>query len=148
MSTIDDQIRGLFDKLAARKTKIESLQTEIAKSWKTTGTFRLIGAVSPTNIQTANTEQIIDIATNLAIVAEGRSSALNLLGRSLDVVKVQGYSVQDWVDDFKKRLATIDIREEQAQLESIEQRLTQVLSPEERRRIEVELLMKELDDKK
>jgi 2-phospho-L-lactate guanylyltransferase (CobY/MobA/RfbA family) len=52
--------------------------------------------------------------------------------------------LDDWFNDLNKRLATINIRQEEAELATLEARLNQVLSPEERRRIEVEMLAKEL----
>lgn len=143
MSTLDQSIQQLFTKLAERKAKVASLKAEATKSWKTNGTFRLIGASATTNMQTANEEQVEEVATQLLLMAGARDAAAAKLGREIKS-KIQGYTVDDWFADFTKRLATINIREEERQLEALEQRLNSVLSPEERRRIEVELLTKEI----
>lgn len=142
MSTIDEQIRGLFAKLEVRKAKVAELKATIARSWVTNGTFRLIGASSTTNLQTANVQQIEEIATHLCIFRGARAEAATRL-RPMDD-KQQGYTVDQWFEDLAKRLAAIDIREEEKQLEILEQRLNSVLSPEARRQIEVELLLKEV----
>lgn len=143
MSTIDQTIQTLFAKLAERKAKVASLKEEIAKSWKTNGTFRLIGATSTTNIQTANVEVLEEVAAHVVILA----NALNEAGVKLSrpgKQKVQGYTSVDWFSDLQKRLAAIDIREEVRQLEALEQRLNQVLTGLSLAQIEVEMLAKEL----
>lgn len=143
MSNIDQTIQTLFAKLGERKARVAALKAELAKSWKTNGTFRLIGATATTNIQTASVETIEECAMQLCMIDHARGAAASRLNRQIQT-KVHGYSTDDWFNDFSKRLATIEIREEERQLEALEQRLNQVLSPEERRRIEVELLAKEL----
>lgn len=143
MSSIDQTIQGLFAKLAERKAKVASLEAEIAKSWKTNGTFRLIGGTSTTNIQTATAETLDEVAAHVVMLANAMSEAGIKLARP-SVQKVQGYTSVDWFSDLQKRFAMIDVREEKRQLEALETRLNSVLSPEERRRIEVELLAKEL----
>jgi hypothetical protein len=143
MSTIDQTIQSLFTKLSERKAKVASLEAEIAKSWKTTGAFRLIGASSTTNIQTASVDQLEEVAAHVVILANAMSEASAKLSRP-GVQKIQGYKSEDWFSDLQKRLAAIDVRDEKKQLEALETRLNSVLSPEERRRIEVELLAKEL----
>lgn len=143
MSNIDQTIQLLFTKLSERKAKVASLEAEIAKSWRTTGAFRLIGAQSTTNIQTAQAEQLEEVAAHIVMLANAMSEASTKLSRP-SAQKIQGYKAEDWFSDLQKRLAAIDVREEKKQLEALEQRLNQVLSPEERRRIEVELLAKEL----
>lgn len=143
MSDIDSTVRQLFAKLDERKKKVAALKTEIGKSWKTNCTLRLMGSTATTNIQTASVEVIEECALHIALICLTKESAVEMLGRPV-TSKISGYTKEDWVSDFKKRLATIDIREEESQLAALETRLNQVLSPEERRRIEVEILAKEL----
>jgi len=143
MSNIDATIQLLFTKLDERKKKVAALEAEIGKSWKTNGTFRMLGAATTTNIQTSSADTIEECAIQLCVITQAQESASDMLGRKI-TAKVCGYNVNDWVNDFKKRLATIEVREEKKQLEELEARLNQVLSPEERRRIEVELLTKAL----
>lgn len=143
MSTIDQTIQDLFSKLNARKAKVESLRKEIAKTWKTNGSFRLIGAGTPTNIQTASTDTLEEMAAHLCLLDGARDAAAKRLDRTINL-KVQGSTVDEWFEDISKRFATINLREEETLLATLEQRLNQVLSPDERRRIEVEMLAKEI----
>lgn len=141
---IDVTVRALFDKLNARKQKISELKAQIEKSWKTNCSIRLIGATTPTNIQTATVELVEEVATQLCMVESARRTAAVRLDRPVNM-SVQGHTIDHWFEDLQKRLAVINVREEEKQLEQLEQRLNQVLSPEERRRIEVELLARELN---
>ena len=143
MSNIDQTIQALFTKLSQRKAKVDELKAQTSKSWKTNGSLRLIGSSTPTNIQTASAETIDEIALHLCMIATARDAASLRLSRPI-TDKVQGYSVDDWFSDLQKRLATINIRSEEQELAALETRLNSVLSPDERRRIEVELLAKEL----
>lgn len=143
MSNIDQTIQTLFTKVGERKKKVAALETEVAKSWKTNCTFRLIGAVSPTNITTASVEVVEEIATHIVMIERARVAAGAELDRQLST-KIQGYEFSDWFADLNKRFAMINIREEKKQLEDLEKRLNSVLSPEERRRLEVEALARDI----
>lgn len=143
MSNIDQTIQALFTKLGQRKAKVAELKAQTGKSWKTTGSIRLLGASTPTNIQTASADVVDEVALNLCALDAARIQASARLGREI-TPKVQGYTLDEWFNDLAKRLATINIRTEEAELATLEARLNQVLSPEERRRIEVEMLAKEL----
>lgn len=140
--SIDTQIRDMFDKLAARKAKVDTLKASVAKSWKTTGTFRQFGQQATTNLQTATADIIAEVATQIELL----SAASAIAYKKLDLGEpgnIQGYSVDAWYADLNKRMATINLRTEEQALATLETRLNSVLSPEERRRIEVELLLKE-----
>jgi hypothetical protein len=145
MAEIDKTIQQLFDKLNQRKQKVSDLKARVAKAWKTNGTYRMFGAPTPTSIQTASKEVILEIATQLCLLEDAHATAATRLEQPASN-KVQGYTFEDWFGDLKKRLAAIDVREEENQLAILESRLNQVLSPEERRRIEVELLSKEIGE--
>lgn len=144
MTTIDQTVQALFSKLNQRKAVLTQLKQQQAKSWKTNGTFRMLGATSTTNIQTAPKEVIEEIALQLCMYEQAQGAVSERLNRTVEV-KIQNYSLDDWFSDITKRLSVIDIRSEEATVAQLETRLNQVLSPEERRRIEVELLAKELN---
>lgn len=144
MTNIDDMVRGLFDKLNVRKAKVAELKASIAHGWRTNGAFRLIGATSTTNVFTSPADVIAhEIAVHIEILTASEKTAAEKLGTE-PAQKIQGYTIEDWYHDLKKRLATINLRDEEAELAKLEARLNQVLSAEERRRIEVELLLKEV----
>lgn len=140
---IDQVVQDLFKKLEERKAKVAELKQAGAKNWRTNCSFVQIGATAPTNVQTATDLVIETLATNLEMITSFRSAAAIALGRPASD-KIQGYTYDDWLHDFKKRLAMIEVRVEETKLAELEARLNSVLSPEERRRIEVAMLAAEL----
>jgi hypothetical protein len=141
--SLDATIQTLFDKLNTRKNTLSTLKAASAKTWKTNCAFRIGWSTSTTNLQTASAQTIEDCAWYLCMVQSARQVALTRLNRP-DNDKFNGYSINNWFSDFEKRLATIAYRDEEVEIEVLEHRLNQVLSPDERRRIEVELLAKEI----
>ncbi len=55
----------------------------------------------------------------------------------VDASKVQGYPTQDWLEDCKKRTAMLQMKERRAQVDSMQKKLDQLLSPEKRRQLDV-----------
>lgn len=146
MTQIDEKISAMFAKVNERKAKCKELRQQIACSWKTNCSFALLASNQsgvPVHLQTATNDAIEAVASSLCLIAQGRTMAEQQLGVKMSS-KIQGYTVDDWFSDLKKRLASINIREEEKQLEALEQRLNSVLSPEARRQLEVEQLEKEL----
>lgn len=139
-TTIDQQIQSLFAKLNTRKTKVAELESQIAKSWITNCSYRPTGASSPVNLNTLSVDGVVDVVADIVLQAKSRADAAALLGTEAPK-KIQGYTVESWVEDCKKRLAAINIREEKKALEELETRLNSVLSPEERRKLEVAALL-------
>jgi len=140
---IDSKITAMFAKVSERKAKCKELRQQISAPWKTNCSFIPLGATVPVNIQTASAEMVYSIATTLGVLIVGATCASENFGLTI-TVKIQGYVPTDWFTDLKKRLAAINIRDEEKQLADIEERLTKVLSPEEQRRLEVEMLAKEI----
>jgi hypothetical protein len=56
----------------------------------------------------------------------------------------QGFTVSDWLEDLKTRLAKIQVAAKQKKLEALEARLNLVISPELRAKMELEAIASEL----
>lgn len=143
---IDEQIASMFAKVNERKATCKELRRQIALNWKTNCSFTVFGgqASMPVHIQTASVEMIEVVATSLCLIIQGRTAAEDQLGVKMSTPNIQGYVADDWFSDLKKRLASINIREEEKALEALEARLNGVLSPEARRQLEVAALAKDL----
>lgn len=100
--------------------------------------------------------------TNLVIDFEGAKQNLNVLKKDSlkylyvklymineaskelnfgDIV-VSGFTVEQWLGDISAKLKDLDIKEEQARLEAMEQRLMRLLSEETRVELEIDELGK------
>ena len=142
---IDDKVRGLFDVLQKQKEKVEQAEQETKQSWKTKCSIS-IPTLSPTpiNIQTANQGMVLSIGASLLTYQQATAEAAKRLGIEEDVTEYNGASVDDWFADLKKRVAVIGITEKRKSLVELERRLDAIVSPEQRRQIELEALTKEL----
>lgn len=143
--TIDDKVRGLFDILQKQKEKVEQAEQETKQSWKTKCSIS-IPTLSPTpiNIQTANQSLVLSIGASLLTYQQATAEAAKRLGLDEDVSEYNGASIDDWFADLKKRVAVIGITEKRKSLVELEKRLDAIVSPEQRRQMELEALTKEL----
>ncbi|PPD55568.1 MAG: hypothetical protein CTY12_00905 [Methylotenera sp.] len=142
---IDDKVRGLFEVLQKQKEKVEQAEQETKQSWKTKCSIS-IPTLSPTpiNIQTANQSLVLGIGASLLTYQQATAEAAKRLGLEEDVSEYNGASIDDWFADLKKRVAVIGITEKRKSLVELEKRLDAIVSPEQRRQMELEALTKEL----
>jgi len=141
---LDKQIKTLFDTLMKRKKSVDADETKIKRSWKTNCSFTRDGVAQPINIQVACEATILDVYSQMLMTRDYETKAAIILG--LDVSsQVCGFELDDWVDDFKKRIASIHIKSKKRKLLELETRLEAIISPEQRREMELEAIMKELE---
>lgn len=139
--TIDTKIKELFTVLSLQKIEVERLESEIKKSWTTNCSF--IMNDSRYNIQTTNINTIVHLLAYLLSMAEYQRKASDMLGLEF-IDDYNGFSFDDWVSDFKKRIAIIVIKERKAKINELETRLNSIVSPEQRRLMELEEITKQL----
>jgi hypothetical protein len=140
---IDVTIRELFRKLDERKAKVAEVRKATQKGWVTNGTWKVPFTATVINIQTLPEDQLYLVAGHIMMTFTADYNGRRIVGGP-EEKKVQGYDIDEWSADLRKRKAMIEIRSEEAKLAELETRLNSVLSPEDRRRIEVELLAKDL----
>lgn len=147
-NSLDKQIKSIFDELLKRKATVEADEAKIKRSWKTTCSLILDGNTPPINIQVASEDKLIDTYAAMLIQQDYRLKASEELGVEFDGMVdgiVCGFHIDDWVMDFKKRIAAIHIKSKKRKLSELETRLEAIVSPEQRREMELEAIMKELD---
>lgn len=145
MSNLDETIQKLFDQLQERKKKVAELQKVTKTSWKTKGVYNVPFSNSAINIQTLSREEIPTAIGLIFWYDQVQEAGKNLLSGAVfnpDSIHWKN----DYAEDCKKRLATIDLKEEEIKLKDLEARLNQVLSPEIRRKMEIEAIAKELGE--
>lgn len=138
----DSKIYDLLKILETKKTEVRASEESVAQKWVTTGSFAIDNEV-PINIQTASEEVLINLVSRLLQTKDYRAKAAELLGVDYDG-KIKGYTVEQWVADCKKRIAKIGLTKKQADLAKLEERLNGIVSPEQRRAMELEAITKEL----
>ena len=145
---IDTQIQALFAKLEDRKQKVKELKENTQKSWVTNGTWAIPHSTAIINIQTISEQTLVQNTAIILGQIQNERMAHKLIhgAEPSKDYKFQGYTEQQWMSDIVKRKSMIEIRSAEAKLTEIEAALNSVLSPEERRRIEVEMIAKQLGE--
>ena len=90
--------------------------------------------------------QLAKIAGHLESVQHHTLHAMETLEltRPYPEVTWQGYPVASWLTDLKTRVGVLELEQKRNKLESLEKRLDAILSPELKRQMELESIMKEL----
>lgn len=139
----DEVINKLFAKLQEKKKQIESIERP---QWRTNFSF----AYNPqeaarVNIQTCGVDQLVDILGFLL----SKESAWNQASKMLELksdFKWQTFSMDDWLHDIKTRVAKISIDSKKKEYKQLEDKLNALVSPEQRRLMELEAISKLLAD--
>ena len=134
---IDSKIIELFDVVSKRKAEVEETESTIKKSWKTTCSIKLPWMGTNANIQTASIELLEEITAYLIQVREAKK-LLNLNH------SIQGFEYFSWIEDIQKRIAVIENRSKKSELEQLEKRLNSIVSPEQKRQMELKAIMDSL----
>jgi hypothetical protein len=141
---IDSKIYELLNVLTEKKAEVERAEKESKKSWVTNCSLTLPGS-NPVNIQTANETVLVEIVANLLKHRDYTNEAEDLLGLPHSN-KIAGYAFSSWIEDCQKRLAVISLTTKKQALSALEKRLDGIVSPEQRRQMELEAIAKELAD--
>ena len=137
---IDTKIVELFAIVAKQKADIEVTEELIRRGWKTTCSIKLPWNGVNLNIQTATSDALEEIVMYLGMIL----SAKQTIGTGF---KIQGFFHDDWMDDVKKRIAVMESRMKKAELDELEKRLDSIVSPEQRRELELKAIMEKLGEK-
>lgn len=145
--TNDDNITQLL------KT-IENLSAEIAAeeaaqkraSWRTTCLVHL-SRNDLINLQVANKEQLESVAIHITSRVMAQREATVLFGIVFEAEPTfQGFTITDWVADVNKRMSMITFGKKRNTLEAMQKRAKELLSVEQKRQIELEALITQMNE--
>lgn len=139
----DQKILNLIKLAKDKKEAIRKVENPV---WKTNCSF----SFCPENASRINLHTVSDIPLLISMAGflHGRENDFNaakiILGfeSDLDVsFNWMGFSVPNWINDIKLRIAKLEIKKEKESLEEIESRLNKLISPE----LRAELELKEIE---
>jgi hypothetical protein len=137
----DQAVLDLLKKVAAKREEIKKAKTR--PSWKTNCTFMKDPSTpqSVTNIQTVrDIRKLIEIQAFLMNQETTMNQAASELGVEFDG-NWQGFSMDDWKEDLKTRAEQLQIDKNEKELEELDARVNKLVSPEQRREMELKTLM-------
>lgn len=144
---IDSQVSALFDVVAARKAEISKMQATISRGWITNCNYRIDR--EEINIQTANLAAVVRIMTDIVMRRSAKAEAVEALGlkgaAGIEEDAINGFAFESWIADLNKRVASLSIAEKNKALSNLEDRLNQIVSPEQRRAMELQAITATLE---
>ncbi len=140
---IDSSIMNLLQVLKVKRASVEADEKKLKRGWKTNCSIFIRDRSTAINIQTAKEDVLRLVMRELLISQEYSRKADIELGLEPSN-KYDTFTFDDWKEDLSKRMAALQLREKQAELNRLEERLNSIVSPEQRRQLELEAISKEL----
>ena len=142
MSTeLDQKVALLFEKLEAKKAEITKAEKP---KWETNCSYKADSSSTSTNIQAVSDVGIlVTILANLKIHEWAWYEACSTLGVKLPF-KHQSYTIDEWLTDIQTRINKLEIDNKKAELKALEDKINLVVSPEQRRALEIAAIEKSL----
>ena len=140
MAKNDEMIKTLLAKVETQK---KDLGDKPRASWRTNGIFKFDPLGTHFNLNTvADYSHLVEA---LAFLIQ-RKSALEAAGKELGVdaqeFKWNGYTYQDYVEDFKTRLTIVNWEHKKRLLDETKAKLSTLVSEEARTEMELESISK------
>lgn len=140
---IDSKIKEMLLTVEAKKKELLKLEASCKQSWVTNCAFKSSFS-STINLAVSSEDQIVKAASELVLIRGAHEEACEALGIAHEF-KHEGYSFDEWITDFKKRIASIQIIAKKDTLKQLETRLNSIVSPEQRRAMELEVISNTLN---
>lgn len=147
-SKVDEAVIELLTLVRKKKETIKASQTR--PQWLTSCTLDIQGGSKSvqdrTNIQTVRDKtKLIQIAAYLARYENEMRQAASLLELEFDSTYM-GYPIAHWLTDLKTRVSMLKVEEQKKELDKLNERIDKLVSPEQRREMELVELQKLLQD--
>lgn len=140
---LDSQVSLLMQKVAEQKQIVQETEAQTKRGWATNCAYSLTGKT--VNIQTCPIEQCVKIVADMILQSKAIAEAHAILGLPSGDSKIDGFSPDEWLEDVKKRVAVIGVREKREKLLKPKSRLSELLSVEQRRKMELDKILKDFD---
>jgi hypothetical protein len=143
MAKNDERIKQLMAEVEDRK---EKLGAKPKATWLTNGVFKF-SASEFFNLNTIqNSDKLVEALSFLINKTRDQDEAAQLLGVSEPSFEWGGYSIQDWLADFKTRLSIVTWEANKAKLDATQAKLAQLVSEEARTEMELDSISKSISN--
>lgn len=141
--TLDSQVSQLMQKVEEQKQIVQETESQTKRGWATNCAYSLNGKT--VNIQTSSIDICVKLVADIIVQSKAISEARGVLGLPYEPIKIDAFTPDEWIEDVKKRVAVIGIREKRERLTNLESRLADLLSVEQRRKMELDKILKDFD---
>ncbi len=143
--SVDAMVLKLLSQVKRKRDDIE--RAKKTPKWRTNCSIGL----DPESVKRENIQVIqkIDTVVSLYVMLMQEEGHRALAASELEVPlnpDYMGYPIKDWKSDLKSRAAQLTLKQKQKDLETLEARVNKLVSPDQRREMELEALQQELAD--
>jgi len=138
----DEQVQKLFQIVQSKKEEIKKAEKP---NWETNGSFGYNkDSSSRINIHIVlEVEELVSILGFLIEKEKGFKEAQTILGTNAEF-KWMGFTLKEWQSDIQTRINKVQISKKKKELETLEERLDKLISPELKRQMELDEITKML----
>ena len=138
MSTFDEQVKALFEKLNSKKAEVANAERPV---YITGGSFRYSESMhNVVDIITVREERkLVEILAFLNEREKNYDEAAKELGVNANFTWL-GFTKDDWKKDIMTRVSILQLAKRKAELAELEKKLNGILSPELRAKMELEYI--------
>ena len=138
----DEEIEKMIAEVAKRTQEIGRLENP---AYKTNLQIPKVGG-GTFNLNTATTmEQLAEQLAGVLILKNSLDEAYKTLGVKSDF-RMGGFTYDEWEHDIKKKADRLQLASKKEKLKTLKNRLEKILSPEQKRAMELAAIQKELAD--
>lgn len=138
----DEMVQKLIGIVQEKKAEIERLGKP---TWETNCVFIIDGKTS--NIRTISTvDKAIELFSHVVTASKIHDETCKMLNVE-STFKFAGFTLEQWTNDFKNVVGTLNINKMKADLAEDEARLDKLVSKEKREELELLALMSKYDTK-
>lgn len=141
--TIDQKISEVISIVEKQKNVVIETELKSNRVWKTTGVINSFNI--KLNLLTAKEPAIVSTLAEILMLKEYHQKSAKLLNVKHDFL-IEGFEFEDWFNDFESRLNKIKLKNEKEKLSKLESRLKNIMSEDLKRTIELEEIIKELEE--
>jgi len=145
MSKLNDKINELLENVQKQQKNQEvlELKSKENKNWNTTCRYQMKDG-KIVSIHTANEDNIVDVMSDLLMAESYKNKAYQELDIDLICSEYNGYTINEWKSDFKKRLNSISLKKQTAKLAKAAADLNSILTEEQKRELKFAEILKDL----
>jgi hypothetical protein len=132
------QVKVLLDEVNSRAKEIKDIS---GSTWKTSCSYNSINLHVENDIGV-----LVCILAQLYLTKEKAGTLFEKLEIKPQTVKFHDFPIDDWIHDVELRIQKISLKDKKLKLANLEKRLELILTPEERRELEIKKILEELED--
>jgi hypothetical protein len=145
MSVIDDKINKLLESVKKQQREVAETEKKSKTSWVTTCSYKMREG-NIINLHVCKEDGIINAMADLILEKHLKDQAYKALDMDVTLEDHNGFTLDDWKLDFKKRLATLSLKKQKQKLAKAESGLNSILSDDQKRELELSKIMENLDE--